>query len=189
MLAVAIRNFRKLWVLLVLSRITIQLTMVFKSIPWLYIDGKEICTYYSSFIIDIKDFSWNVFKTNSCYTKLHVRNRLVRTHTFQLVSNTNTYTYIFQGVELIQKSESSVASKLHAAVNVEKSCACAEPAIPGSWKQSLIKFWFWIAFEVVVCSLSLIMHGLIVTIPSFVSNSVLGDSKTFMFLWLLFTCS
>ena len=64
----------------------------FKSISWLYIDGKEICKYYSSFIIDSNDLSWNVFKTNSCYTKLHVRNCLVRTHTFQLVSNTNTYT-------------------------------------------------------------------------------------------------
>ena len=33
----------------------------FKSISWLYIDGKEICKYYSSFIIDINDFTMKYF--------------------------------------------------------------------------------------------------------------------------------
>jgi len=39
-------------------------------------------------------------------------------------------THIFQGVQLIPKSELSMASKLHAAVDVEKTCARAEAAIP-----------------------------------------------------------
>ena len=113
-----------------------NITMVFKSIPWLYIDGKEICTYNSSFIIDINDLSWNIFKTNPCCQTSC--KKPISTHTYQVVSNTNTYTYIFQGVELIPKSELSMASKLHAAVDVEKTCARAEAAIPDSWKQLLI---------------------------------------------------
>ena len=47
-------------------------------------------------------------------------------------------THIFQGVQLIPKSELSMASKLHAAVDVEKTCARAEAAIPDLWKQLLI---------------------------------------------------
>ena len=71
-----------------------NITMVFKSILWLFnnIMAKKICTYYSSFIININDFTMKYLKQYHA-VKLHVRSRLEYIHIYQFVSDTNTYTH------------------------------------------------------------------------------------------------